>query len=203
MRQTSASALTRIPREQTAPLPPLTEFRALRTARLPHCAVDHTAIPNIPVIFPIHTGEQILAISAQMPFNLTRFTPKGVNMPIEENIELIKKVVAGGLDVMEFLAEDAVWVIPGFGTYRGKDDIYTKLLAPTDSLMESMGSSVITNIIAQGDYVVVESYAKDRMTKSGKPYNNTYCQVYEVADGLVQHITEYADTALAKEVFAG
>ena len=69
--------------------------------------------------------------------------------------------------------------------------------------MESMGNSVITNIVAQGDYVVVESYAKDRMTKTGKAYNNTYCQVYKVADGLVQHITEYADTALAKKVFAG
>ena len=124
-------------------------------------------------------------------------------MSIEENIELVKKVLASGLDVMEFLAEDAVWVIPGFGTYEGKQNIYTKLLAPTDSLMESMGRSVITNIVAQGDYVVVQSYAEDRMTKSGKPYNNTYCQVYKVSDGLVHHITEYADTALAKKVFAG
>jgi ketosteroid isomerase-like protein len=124
-------------------------------------------------------------------------------MSIEENIDLVKKVVASGLDVMEYLAEDAVWVIPGFGIYDGKQEIYTKLLAPTDSLMESMGSSVITNIVAQGDYVVVESYAEGRMTKSGKPYNNTYCQVYKVIDGLVHGITEYADTALAKKVFAG
>lgn len=124
-------------------------------------------------------------------------------MSIEENIDLVKRVVANGLDVMEFLAEDAVWVIPGFGTYHGKQDIYTKLIAPTDNLMESMGSSVVTNIVAQGDYVVVESYARDRLTKSGKPYNNTYCHVFKVADGLVRHIAEYADTALAKKVFAG
>ena len=124
-------------------------------------------------------------------------------MAVEENIELVKKVLTSGLDVVEFLAEDAAWLIPGFGTYRGKQDIYTKLLAPTDNLMASMGSSVITNIVAQGDYVVVESYAKDRMTKSGKPYNNTYCHVYKVVDGLVHHITEYADTALAKKVFTG
>jgi len=123
-------------------------------------------------------------------------------MSIEENKELVKKVLASGLDVVEFMAEDAVWVIPGFGTYRGKQEIHAKLLAPTEKLMETMGSSVITNIVAEGDSVVVESYAKDRMTKSGKPYNNTYCQVFKVVDGLVHHITEYADTALAKEVFA-
>lgn len=124
-------------------------------------------------------------------------------MSVEENVELVKKVLASGLDVMEFLAEDAVWVIPGFGTYKGKQDIHARLLAPVQAMMESMGSSVITNIVAQGDYVVVESYAKDRMTKSGKPYNNTYCQVFKVVDGLVHHISEYADTALAKEVFSG
>ena len=124
-------------------------------------------------------------------------------MSIEENTELVKKILASGLDVLEFLAEDAVWVIPGFGTYRGKQDVYTKLLAPTHALMESMGHSVITNIVADGDYVVAESYAKDRMTKSGKAYNNTYCHVYKVVDGLVHHVTEYADTALAKNVFAG
>ena len=122
---------------------------------------------------------------------------------MEENVEIAKQVLASGLDVMEFLADDAVWVIPGFGTYEGKQDIHAKLLAPTASLMESMGSSVITNIVAQGDYVVVESYARDRMTTSGKPYNNTYCQVFKIVDGLVRHITEYADTALAKKVFAG
>jgi len=123
-------------------------------------------------------------------------------MSIEENKELVKKLLASGLDVVEFMAEDAVWVIPGFGTYRGKQEIKAKLLAPTEKLMESMGTSVITNVVAEGDYVVVESYAKDRMTISGKPYNNTYCHVYKIVDGLIQHITEYADTALAKKVFA-
>jgi ketosteroid isomerase-like protein len=123
-------------------------------------------------------------------------------MSIEENVDLVKRLLASGLDVMEFLADDAVWVIPGFGTYRGKEEIFSKLLAPTEALMESMGSSVITNLVCQGDQVVVESYAQDRMTKSGKPYNNTYCQVIRIEDGLVMHITEYADTALAKKVFA-
>jgi ketosteroid isomerase-like protein len=124
-------------------------------------------------------------------------------MSVEDNIELVKKVLASGLDVAEFLAEDAIWLIPGFGTYRGKQEIHARLLAPTDNLMASMGCSVITNIVAQGDYVVAESYAKDRMTKNGKPYNNTYCHVYKVVDGLVHHITEYADTALAKKAFSG
>ena len=123
-------------------------------------------------------------------------------MSVEENKKLIQNLVAGGLDIMEFIAEDAVWVIPGFGTYNGKQQILEKLIMPVEQLMASMGSSVITNMVAEGDHVVVESYARDRMTKTGKPYNNTYCHVYQVVDGLVTHITEYADTALAKDVFS-
>ena len=124
-------------------------------------------------------------------------------MSIEENKELARKVVASGLDLMDFLAEDAVWTIPAFGTYRGKEEIFSKLLDPTGKMMESMGSSVITNVVAEGDWVVVQSYAKDRKLKNGKDYNNTYCQVFKIVDGLVQELTEYADTAYAKEVFAG
>ena len=65
----------------------------------------------------------------------------------------------------------------------------------------SMGRVEVTNIIADGDYVVVEQQAKDRMTKTGKPYNNTYCMVYKVVDGEVKQLTEYCDTALAKSIF--
>ena len=122
-------------------------------------------------------------------------------MSTESNIEIAKKVLASGLDVEEYLADDAVWTIPGFGIYAGKEEISTKLLAPMHGLMESMGNSVITNVVAQEDCVVVESYAENRITKTGKPYNNTYCHVYQFADGQINHVTEYADTALAKSVF--
>ena len=123
-------------------------------------------------------------------------------MSTESNVEIAKKVLASGLDVEEYLTDDAVWTIPGFGVYAGKEEISTKLLAPMHGLMESMGNSVITNIVAQENYVVVESYAENRVTKTGKPYNNTYCHVYQFADGRINHVTEYADTALAKSVFA-
>ena len=123
-------------------------------------------------------------------------------MSIESNVQIAKKVLASGLDVEEYLTDDAVWTIPGFGIYAGKEEISTKLLAPMHGLMESMGNSVITNIVAQENCVVVESYAENRVTKTGKPYNNTYCHVYQFADGRINHVTEYADTALAKSVFA-
>ena len=100
---------------------------------------------------------------------------------------MIKEVLASGLDVEKYLTDEAVWTIPRFGSYEGKREILAKLLGPMHELMESMGSSVVTNIVAQGDYVVAESYAENRITKTGRAYNNTYCHVYRIRDGSVSY----------------
>ena len=123
-------------------------------------------------------------------------------MGIDKNIEIVRKVLGNGLAVEPYLTDDAVWKIPGIGTFSGMEEISSKLLAPMHKLMESMGLSVITNIVAQDDCVVVESYAEGRVTKTGKPYNNTYCHVYRFRGESIYHVTEYTDTALAKSVFA-
>ena len=115
---------------------------------------------------------------------------------------MIREVLASGLDIEKYLTDDAVWTIPGFGSFEGKEEISAKLLGPMHGLMESMGNSVVTNIIAQGDYVVAESYAENRITKTGKAFNNRYCYVYLIRIGLIEHVTEYADTALARDVFS-
>ena len=119
-----------------------------------------------------------------------------------DNIEMIKKVLASGLDVEKYLTDNAGWTITGFGSQEGKREILVKLLGSMHDLMESMGISVVTNIVAQSDYVVAESYAENRITKTGKVYNNTYCHVYRIRDGLIEHVTEYADTGLARDVFS-
>ena len=118
-----------------------------------------------------------------------------------ENIETVRKISSGEVGLLDLWAEDGVWIIPGMATFRGKREIAEKLIDPVTELMASMGRVEVTNIIADGDYVVVEQQAKDRMTKTGKPYNNTYCMVYKVVDGEVKQLTEYCDTALAKSVF--
>ena len=38
-------------------------------------------------------------------------------------------------------------------------------------------------------------------TKSGGTYNNTYCQVFRLASGKVQEVTEYLDTELVTKAF--
>jgi ketosteroid isomerase-like protein len=49
--------------------------------------------------------------------------------------------------------------------------------------------------------VVVQAQASDRITKTGHPYNNTYCIVMRIDDGKVAEIDEYADTELVTSAF--
>jgi ketosteroid isomerase-like protein len=55
-----------------------------------------------------------------------------------------------------------------------------------------------TRIVAEDDVVVVEARGQVT-TKSGKPYNQTYCYVFQLAEGKVQELTEYIDTDLVKQ----
>ena len=56
------------------------------------------------------------------------------------------------------------------------------------------------SFVAEGDTVVMQGRGRSK-TKSGKPYNNSYCQVFRIAGGKVKEITEYLDTELVTQAF--
>jgi ketosteroid isomerase-like protein len=128
-------------------------------------------------------------------------------MGAAENKETVRKMrEAKGIEPMlATMADDVRWTIIGTTkfsrTMNGKEEILDKLMRPIMAQMESMGTSHIDNIIAEGDYVVVQQHASGRKTKSGKDYNNTYCLVYKVIDDKIKEITEYLDTELITSAF--
>lgn len=102
------------------------------------------------------------------------------------------------------LAEDITWTNIGStkysGTYVGKNDLVAKLVAPLFSQLKAGIASTIHNMIAEGDFVVVQLSCQSE-TKDGRPYNNTYCHVFRIRDGKIGEVTEYFDTELATAVF--
>ena len=86
------------------------------------------------------------------------------------------------------------------GTFNGKEQLTTKVLAPLGAALE--GGLVITpdNLIADGEYVAMQSRGKST-AKNGKSYNNTYCHVFRITNGKVIEVTEYLDTELVTSVF--
>jgi ketosteroid isomerase-like protein/transposase len=102
------------------------------------------------------------------------------------------------------MADDIRWTVMGTtkfsGTLTGKQEVINKRLTPIIAQLD--GPIIITaqNFIAEGDSVVVEGHGQ-AMTKAGKPYNNTYCFIFRLANGKVQELAEYLDTEMVTAAF--
>jgi ketosteroid isomerase-like protein len=86
------------------------------------------------------------------------------------------------------------------GTCNGKQELIQKVLAPLTAQLEGGLTITPENFIADGDYVAMQARGKST-TKTGKSYNNTYCQVFRLANGKVQEVIEYLDTELVTSAF--
>lgn len=102
------------------------------------------------------------------------------------------------------LADDVQFTIEGTtkfsGTFNGKQDVVARLLMPLMAGLEGALVLTVDRMIAEGDTVVVQAHGKST-SKSGKPYNNSYCQVFRLEGGKVKSINEYLDTELVTQAF--
>jgi len=130
-------------------------------------------------------------------------------MGAAENKELVRNMFAelskGNAEAfLGAMADNVRFTIIGTskysGTYNGKQEVVNKLLAPLGAQIEGGLSISPDNFIAEGDFVAMQARGK-AMSKNGKPYNNTYCQVFRIANGKVQEMTEYLDTELVTAAF--
>ncbi|HXD89412.1 MAG TPA: nuclear transport factor 2 family protein [Candidatus Binataceae bacterium] len=128
-------------------------------------------------------------------------------MGAAENKAVVSKMGAAKSldDMLATMSDDVRWTIQGTTKYshvmNGKKEIVDKLLHPIFSEMESMGSNHVDNVFAEGDFVVVQQHASGRKTKTGNPYNNSYCLVFKVLGGKIKEINEYLDTELVTAAF--
>lgn len=111
--------------------------------------------------------------------------------------------MGNGQPFMDLLADDVRWTAIGSSpwsrTYAGKRAIVDELMRPLFRQFADQYTARAIRVIADGDVVVVEARGHV-MTKSGRPYDQTYCYVFEFGDGKVQALTEYLDTDLVNRV---
>jgi ketosteroid isomerase-like protein len=138
-----------------------------------------------------------------------KFNRGGKIMGATENKELIRNMFAelskgNGQAFLDTMADNVRFTIIGTsmfsGTFNGKQEFVNKVLMPLSAQLEGGLTIAPENFIAEGDYVAMQARGDSR-TKSGGTYNNTYCQVFRVANGKVQEVTEYLDTELVTRAF--
>lgn len=125
-------------------------------------------------------------------------------MTSAENKSILQHVFAetakgNGRPFVAALAQDVTWTIigstPWSRTYRGKAELLKDLLGPLSAQLANPNVITAHSFIAEGDQVVVEGRGHNT-TKAGQAYNNRYCWVFRLSDGLVVDLVEYTDTAL-------
>jgi ketosteroid isomerase-like protein len=130
-------------------------------------------------------------------------------MPATDNKRIIQTFFdaanCGDMDsCFNQLADDVKWTNIGStqfsGTFAGKDVLIDKLLGPVFGRLKAGIFSAVDNIIAEEDFVVVQSRGSAE-TKDGRPYNNTYCHVFRIRNGKIVEVMEYFDTELTSAVF--
>jgi ketosteroid isomerase-like protein len=94
------------------------------------------------------------------------------------------------------LADDVVWRIGGFVTYAGKEAILTKSRSAASQVDMSTVSVEIRNVLADGDFVAIETHLRMNGT-NGKPYENYYAHLLEIRNGQITAWREYFDMTVA------
>jgi ketosteroid isomerase-like protein len=130
-------------------------------------------------------------------------------MGISENKQVVLDFyefgARGDIDAcFALLADDVTWTNIGTtrfsGTYAGKQAIAEELVGPLFAQLKAGIASQVERLTAEGDIVVAQTSGTAE-TVDGIPYNNTYCQVFEIRNGQIVAVKEYMDTALIDSVF--
>jgi ketosteroid isomerase-like protein len=126
----------------------------------------------------------------------------------EKNIAIVKTVAdaVGEGDaetITSYLHDNLQYMMMGttpFSGHRNGKAEFLELFGDVASYLDGMIPLDIKNIVASGDWVVVEATG-DGKTKTGKSYNNSYCQIWRFKNGLAVELREYLDTQLVMDVF--
>ena len=101
--------------------------------------------------------------------------------------------------LLGILSEDVSWRVMGHtpwsGIYRGKESVVRDLLRELGARLAGRYKATADLILADGAHVVVQARGH-ATTRAGKAYDNEYCFVYKLENGLVTEVTEYLDTEL-------
>lgn len=128
----------------------------------------------------------------------------------EQNEAIVRKffdvLSTGHLEnIRKTLHPEASWTpmvknVPGAGVHKPRDVIVDEFLAPVRGLFEDGDPKVkVNNIFCKGNLVCAETRALGKM-KNGNTYDNLYCWVVEVRDGLIYALREYMDSAYIQSI---
>jgi len=104
----------------------------------------------------------------------------------------------------KLVADDVRWTVigttPVSGTYQSKAEFSKGALAGLSARLEGPIMARVRNVLADGDHVILQ-WEGSTKSRTGKPYEQTYCWVMRFGDGQIREVTAYLDTELVSAMF--
>jgi ketosteroid isomerase-like protein len=129
-------------------------------------------------------------------------------MTAAENKRLMQTIFArlaegDGQLFWEKAADELTYTVMGSGSwsrpYVGKQAVREQLFKPLRERLEVGPRTIAERFFADEEVVVVQARGAN-VTKSGLPYENRYCLLFEISEGRIRSVLEYADTELVARV---
>ncbi|WP_195819286.1 nuclear transport factor 2 family protein [Roseobacter sp. MH60115] len=145
----------------------------------------------------------ILGLSVCLPALSNRPANAADRLVEETNRQIVRDAFegweAGTFNIFDLLDADVVWTIMGFdpvvsGTYRGKEDLLSRTVAPFNARMSEGLSPTVHEVWADGDDVLVRFDGQGR-TAAGDIYRNHYLWIFTMQEGAVTEVTAFLDMA--------
>lgn len=130
-------------------------------------------------------------------------------MNVNENKQLMQDIIEnlsnGNYETFfESMSDDIKWTWMGSNdlskTFDGKQSVVNELWGSVKTAITQPYQFVISRLIAEGDYVVIEGVGKNTTSK-GKRYHNKYCWVCRIVANKLKEVHEYMDTDLVFRTF--
>ncbi len=110
-----------------------------------------------------------------------------------------------GRPFFKLLAEDVRWTVigstPVSGTHNSKRDFRQTVKSLAEKFAGEL-KVIVRDVIADGDKVAVQ-WEGHAFGKNGTAYDQTYCWVMRLKDGMVRECIAYLDTELVTRLFDG
>ena len=132
-------------------------------------------------------------------------------MTAAQNKALIKAAFDGLAEAdparfIDLFDDDMVWIVTGHSKwsrrFEGKESIDRDLVRPLFANFATPYRNIADRIIADDDGNVVVLARGAVKTTRGEDYNNDYCFIFRMRDGMIVEVREYMDSALAERVLA-
>lgn len=127
-----------------------------------------------------------------------------MSQPITEDSRAVLQryldaLVAGDVDaIAKSFADDVSWSLHGdlplSGVRRGRDQIMAFLMSAGSLYVPGTQQFSFGAITAEGERVVLEWRVRGVAAATGRDYDNEYCGVFVIRDGLIAEVREYLDS---------